>query len=689
MADVVLYLQSGVSILLAIFHVRNRKLEAYATKMRADRTGFGRWSQDSLSLNFVKLAIWRNYSTVKFGSFISKVKSLVQSYESLDDPSILDLALNLGFEAKKSDRLNDSVIQRAFALVQTASQRHLSMSHYDVQLTGGLSICQGHIAEMHTGEGKTLTATLPLFAHALAGKGALLATANDYLANRDATQMQPVYQALGMTVGVIQTDMSRPQRCAAYQCDITYGTMKEFGFDFLRDHSFAREQKQRELWYGGSAGGVADPAAATPVHRLPYFLLVDEADSILIDDARTPLILSAAQDGATQEQQVQLYCWAATHAGSFHEDAEYWYDRERRKVDLTPEGTALVRQLHKPVELNGVGLPEMYDFMERAIQVDRNYKNARDYIVRDGEIVIVDESTGRISEGRRWSKGIHQAIEAKENVEITLDTQTQAKITVQSFVSRFPILAGMTGTAYSSRREFKKIYGSGVTVIPPNRPSQQIEMPPRFALEESDKFQLVVEDILKLHNEGRPILIGTRSIAKSELLARLLQQANIDHEVLNATQIEREADIIARAGEQGRITVATNMAGRGTDIEINDQVKQLGGLHVIGTEFHESSRIDQQLFGRCARQGDPGSVQLYFSAEDNLLDTAFGKLTADRYRKSGAGKPIAFWLKLFKRAQQKIENQHYRSRKILMHNEKQTAKSQHEMGLDPILDSFE
>ncbi len=623
---------------------------------------------------------------MKFGSFINDVKSQSAKYASMGDEELAGESLNLGFEARKADKVEYELIVRSFALVQTAAKRTVEMTHYDVQLMGGFYMCQGHVAEMRTGEGKTLTASLPLIVHALKGRGAILATSNDYLAKRDALWMQPIYHALGMKVGVIQSEMSREQRRASYQCDITYGTMKEFGFDFLRDHSMEREQQQRELWHGG---GAAESAASRPVHRKPHFLLIDEADSILIDDARTPLIISSAEDGSTHDQQMSLYSWSARNAPAFEEDMEYWYDRERRKVDLTPEGTAMVRQVAKPPEMDGVGLLEMYDFVERAIQVFRDYKCDRDYVVREGEIVIVDEATGRISEGRRWSRGIHQAIEAKEAVEITMDTNTSAKITVQSFVSRFPNIAGMTGTAFTSRREFKKIYGMGVTVIPPNKPSQRVELPVKFAFEEEDKFKLVVEDILEVHQTGRPILVGTRSIAKSELLSQLLQQSGVEHEVLNARQVEREAEIVSTAGVLGRITVATNMAGRGTDIKIDDSVQELGGMHVIGTEIHESSRIDQQLFGRCGRQGEPGTVQQFFSADDKLLDSAFGKQTADRYRKTGKTRTVQYWQKLFTRAQQKVENQHYRSRRILMYNEKELAKSQREMGLDPILDNYE
>lgn len=634
---------------------------------------------------------------MKLGSALSHIKSLAAQYAGQSDKELADVALNLGFESRQTDSVGE-LIERAFALVQVASQRQLNMQHYDVQLQGGYAMCSGHVAEMRTGEGKTLTATLPMFVHALAGRGALLATSNDYLAKRDAEWMQPIYQSLGMTIGVIQSDMSREQRRAAYQCSITYGTMKEFGFDFLRDHSQEREQKQRELWYGGSHAWAAESAASKPAHRKPHFLLIDEADSILIDDARTPLIISSAQDESTKQQQAALYQWSAIAARQFEEDTDYWYDKEKRRVDLTPKGTAKIRTIPKPEELAGIGLLEMYDFLERSIQVDRDYKRDRNYIVRDGEIVIVDEATGRISEGRRWSKGIHQAIEANESVEVTMDTNTQAKITVQSFVSRYPNIAGMTGTANSSKREFKKIYHMGVSIIPTNKPIQRNDLPVKYYFSEQEKFEAVVRDVIEIHGAGRPILIGTRSIAKSEQLSHLLRQNQIEHEVLNAREIEREAEIIATAGEMGKITVATNMAGRGTDIKIGgksesatnrEKILKLGGLHVIVTEMHESSRIDQQLFGRCGRQGDPGSVQLYIAAEDKLLESAFGKQTAERYLRTGKTRTSLYWISLFNRAQQKVENQHYRSRRILMYNEKMLSKSQREMGLDPILDNFD
>ena len=619
-------------------------------------------------------------------AFLSRVKSLCRQYADKSDSDLRDIALNLSFESRQLDSVA-KLVERAFALVKEVSRRKMGMDHYDVQLLGGRAMCQGHVAEMRTGEGKTLTATLPMFVYALSGRGALLATTNDYLAKRDAEIMQTIYRALGKTVGVIQTDMSREQRRASYLCDITYGTMKEFGFDFLRDHSNQRQLKE-QAGRGGHQASV-ERAELTAVHRKPNFLLIDEADSIMIDDARTPLIISAAEDGGTVEQQKELYRWTARAAEEFVEDEDYWYDREKKRVDLTPEGMALVRKIVKPKSLAGIGLLEMYDFMERGIQVARNQKKDRDYVIRDGEVVIVDESTGRIAEGRRWSRGIHQAIEARESVEITMDTETQAKITVQSFVSRFPHVSGMTGTAFSSRKEFKKIYQMPVTVIPTNRKPQRIELPIKYLATEEEKWEQIVRDVIEVHASGRPVLVGTRSIAKSDVLSRHFHAANLVHEVLNAREIEREAEIVEAAGQKGRVTVATNMAGRGTDIKISDEVKELGGLHVIGTEMHESSRIDQQLFGRCGRQGDPGTVQLYLSADDHLLQAAFGQQTAQRHRKSARSGAREYWIGLFKKAQNKIENQHYRLRKVLMFSEKQLAKSQREMGLDPILDNFE
>ncbi|HMP78861.1 MAG TPA: helicase-related protein, partial [Pirellulaceae bacterium] len=511
----------------------------------------------------------------------------------------------------------------------------------------------------------------------------MLGTVNDYLAKRDAEWMGPIYRELGVQVGLIQTDQPRPSRREAYESEVTYGTMKEYGFDFLRDRVLERDRQNQQMWYGHAAVTGVD---FRPVQREPYFFLIDEADSVLIDEARTPLIISAPQDEQYHQRLSALYRWAAEVAPLFVEDTHYLYDREKRKVDLSTIGTAMLRELHKPDELTGFGLVQMYEFVERAIQVYRDYHLDREYVVRDGEVLIVDEATGRISHGRRWSRGIHQAIEAKERLDVTPETRSQAKITVQAFVNRFPIVAGMTGTAATSRREFAKVYRIKVAVVPPNRPLQQHVYSPVVTRTAADKWLAIAEEIDQLRQAGRAILVGTRSIAKSEHLSQLLHQKRIEHVVLNANQIEREAEIVSLAGRAQRVTVATNMAGRGTDIQIEPSVREAGGLHVICSEMHDSSRIDWQLFGRCARQGDPGSVRQFISHEDELIDLAYGVRRASRFRKVGATRPAEWWVRLFRNAQRKVERRHFRARRLLMYNEKNLIKTQREMGLDPILD---
>ena len=618
--------------------------------------------------------------------WLRETRQLAQQYAGLSDEQLRATSRELAFELREHQDVR-RVLPRGFALVQNAAQRTIGLSHYDVQFIGGRGMALGQVVEMRTGEGKTLTAVLPLYLHALLGKGSLLATANDYLARRDAEWMGAIYRLLGLSVGIIQTEMQRDERRRAYAADITYGTMKEFGFDFLRDHSMGKRQRDAELWFGHRSNSqVADAVA---VQREPYYLLVDEADSILIDDARTPLILSAAPDPEAKQRQLDLYRWAAATAPECVEDEHYLYDKEKRKVELSTVGTAYIRGLVKPESLAGIGLLEMYEFIERGIQVYRDYKLNKDYVIRDGEIVIVDEATGRVSPGRRWSRGIHQAIEAKEEVKVTLETRTEAKITVQAFVNRFPVIGGMTGTAFTSAREFRKVYRTSVKVIPPNRPSKRLSLPTIVSPTEKEKWEAVVSEILDVHQVGRPILVGTRSIAKSELLSHLLRERGLPHLVLNANHVEREAEIVAEAGQHGKVTVATNMAGRGTDIQISEDVRQLGGLHVIGTELHESARIDLQLFGRCARQGDPGTIRQFLAHDDQLLDTAHGIARANWYRKIGKLRGTEWWVKLFRRAQEKVEKRHYRARKILMYNEAQLAKSQKEMGLDPILDHLD
>ena len=596
-----------------------------------------------------------------------------------ENRSLVADCADLRAEVQAADAI-EPFFDRAADLIDRAAGMTLGFKLFPVQRMGGQVMASGGIAEMQTGEGKTLTATTPLFLNALTGKGAHLATANDYLAERDAEWMGPVYRALGLSVGVIVHGLSDAQRREAYECDITYGTCREFGFDFLRDRLRWRQIHESERLYGDPGAG-----ARQAVQRRPHFILVDEADSLLIDDARTPLVISAAPSQA-QRREVELYHRCARHVDRFEDETDYHYDREKRKVELTNGGMARLRNLAKTEELEGLSLIDFYDFIERAIKVDRDYHCDQHYVVRDGSIVIVDESTGRIAEGRRWSKGIHQAIEAKEKLEIEIQTTNAAQITVQQLVNRYPIVSGMTGTAVECRREFKRVYKSRTVRIPTNRPSRREELPAKFTFEKDAKWQAVVEEIREVSATGRPVLVGTRTIENSELLSGLLKQAGVGHVVLNARHVEREAAIVAQAGQPGRVTVATNMAGRGTDIKLAEGMVELGGLHVISAELHDSARIDRQLFGRCGRQGDPGTTRLFISAEDPLLELAYGRRRAARLRSAYRWRQPEWWIRLFRKAQRKVEHEHFRQRQIMMHSQKESFKLLRESGRDPYLD---
>lgn len=626
-----------------------------------------------------RLAQWR--------MMLPEVNRFEDELNKLDDRELRKRSLALRYRAKSGERL-DRLVQEAFALVREAGRRTLGMRHFDVQILGGLSLFNGSIAEMETGEGKTLTATLPLYIHALIGKGAHLATVNDYLAKRDAEWMTPIYEALGMSVGIIQTPDSSDQRREAYACDITYGTAKEFGFDFLRDRLLLRRMGFRaDDFLGDVSGHRFEEGAEKPVQRGPHFVLVDEADSILIDEARTPLIIGSLGEEA-REQVVATYQWAAEVAGQFVEDEHYEIDDETKKVELTLEGRQLVRALPKPSILGSVGLIDLYQYVERAAKCNRDFHLDQQYVVRDGEIVIVDEFTGRLAEGRKWRDGIHQALEAKEKIEVTVPTGQAARITVQDLFLRYHHLAGMTGTARTSAREFYKIYKTRVIPIPTNRPPQRKMLPARVFSNAEEKWQAIVDEVVELHRTNRPVLIGTRSIDKSHVLSKLLSAAGLEHQVLNANEVAKEAEIVARAGEPGKITVATNMAGRGTDIKLAEGVSDLGGLAVICTEFHDAARIDRQLAGRCGRQGDPGTVRQYLALDDDILRTGLGPEKAERIAESAkAGADVDDQFSILRKAQRKVERKHFRDRMILLHYEKERKKIQREMGQDPYLDT--
>jgi preprotein translocase subunit SecA len=644
-------------------------------------------------------AIARGISTLWNGPVRGRLKqwsALVPQIAELEPPltqlSEYDLkktSLSLRYRARSGEPL-DRLLVEAFALVREAGRRTLNMRHFDVQLLGGAAVHFNSIAEMQTGEGKTLTATLPLYLAALEGKGAHLATVNDYLAKRDSDWMRPLYEALGLKVGCIQSQMGQPERRKQYACDITYGTANEMGFDFLRDRLLKRRisEGQRDLF--GAMLGQAGASNEEPVQGDLHFMLVDEADSILIDEARTPLIISAAP-GADEEAEAEAYRWAARTAPDFIEDEHYSYDHKDKQVELTLAGRKRVRELPKPEIMDRMPLSTIYEHIERAVKVAREMVLDRHYVVRDGEIVIVDEFTGRLGEGRKWRAGIHQAVEAKEDVKVTFATSQAARITIQDFFLRFHRLAGMTGTASTSAGELHKIYKTRVVPVPTNRPPIREKLPTLVFGTSEEKWQAIINDLVDQHERGRPVLVGTRSIDKSDQFSALLAARGIEHAVLNARHVAQEAEIVSLAGQRGKVTVATNMAGRGTDIRLGPGVPELGGLHVICTELHESQRIDRQLIGRCGRQGDPGTYRQFLALDDEILLTGFGPKKAKQLAERGAelsGRgPLDGFDSFFYNAQRKVERRHFRDRKILLYHEKERQKIQRQMSQDPYLDT--
>ncbi len=488
----------------------------------------------------------------------------------------------------------EDILPEAFAVVREAARRTVGMRHFDVQLMGGIVLHEGRIAEMKTGEGKTLAATLPVYLNALTGKGVHVVTVNDYLARRDAEWMGGIYRFLGLSVGVIVHGLDFDDRRQAYSADVTYGTNNEFGFDYLRDNMvlYAEQMVQRPLHYA----------------------IVDEVDSILIDEARTPLIISGPS-----EEAPELYYQFARLVPRLQREVHYTVDEKAKAVTLTEAGVARIEEMLNIDNLFDDRHFQLNHYVNQALKAATLFKRDRDYIVKDGEVIIVDEFTGRLMYGRRYSDGLHQAIEAKENVKIERESQTLASITFQNYFRMYEKLAGMTGTAETEEEEFQKIYGMDVVVIPTHKPMIRIDHPDAVYRTEKAKFDAVVEEVCQLHAQGRPVLVGTISIEKSEMLSRMLQQRGIPHSVLNAKYHDQEAEIIKEAGQRGVVTIATNMAGRGTDIVLGEGVNELGGLHIIGTERHESRRIDNQLRGRAGRQGDRGSSRFYVSLEDDLM----------------------------------------------------------------------
>jgi preprotein translocase subunit SecA len=627
---------------------------------------------------------WR---IARWATLVPKINALEPELLKLNDQQLRKRSLSLQYRAKSGEPLSRLLVE-GFALVREAGRRTIAMRHFDVQLLGGIAMFYKSIVEMQTGEGKTLAATLPLYLNALVGRGCHLATVNDYLARRDAEWMGPIYQALGLTVGVVETQMSQDARRKAYHCDITYGTAKEFGFDFLRDRLLLRRVAEGQGDLLGGMLGQRSESSEKPVQGAAYFCVVDEADSILIDEARTPLIISALP---TEEEKLEAEChkWSASVAEEFVDEDDYDFDHEKKTVELTREGRQKARLLPKPEALDTVGMVNIYRYIERSVLVLREYKLDRQYVVREGEVVIVDEFTGRLSEGRKWRDGLHQAVEAKQGVEVTIDTGQAARVTVQDYFLRYERLAGMTGTAMDSARELRKIYRCHVLPIPTNKPAIRQRLRTLVFGTEQAKWEAVVEEVCGLHEQGRPVLIGTRSIDKSERLSRMLVERGVAHQVLNANHIAAEAGIIAQAGQQGNVTVSTNMAGRGTDIRLGEGIAKLGGLHVILTEMHDAARIDRQLIGRCGRQGDPGTFRQYIALDDDLLLAGLGPKKADKLMDRGERLPGPFdhLSPLYFKAQRKIERRHFRQRRALMYFEKERKKMQRQMGQDPYLDT--
>jgi preprotein translocase subunit SecA len=539
----------------------------------------------------------------------------------------------------------DELMPEAFATVRETAKRVLGERHFDVQIMGGVVLHEGKIAEMKTGEGKTLVATLPVYLNHIGGKGIHVVTVNDYLAMRDSEWMGRVYKFLGMSVGLIQAQMEPPERRIAYGADVTFGTNNEFGFDYLRDNMVISPDEK--------------------VQRGHHFAIVDEVDSILIDEARTPLIISGA---ATES--VKWYRTFSDIAKRLRIDEDYEVDEKSRTVAVTEEGVAKVERM--------VGVDNLYDnvdtnmvhHLEAAVKAKELFKNEVDYIIKDGEVIIVDEFTGRLMVGRRYSDGIHQAIEAKEKVRIREENQTLATITFQNYFRMYEKLAGMTGTASTEADEFMHTYKLDTVIIPTNEPMVREDMPDLVYKSEKGKFEAVVDDIIECYDKGQPVLVGTVSIEKSERLSSLLRKRGIEHEVLNAKHHQREAEIISQAGQESGVTIATNMAGRGTDIKLGESVPGAGGLKVIGTERHESRRIDNQLRGRSGRQGDPGASRFYLSLEDDLMrrfaSNAIGGLMERFHFPEDMPIENRLVTKAIESAQKQVESQNFEIRKNLL-----------------------
>ncbi|QOY53621.1 preprotein translocase subunit SecA [Candidatus Sulfurimonas marisnigri] len=582
----------------------------------------------------------------KYTKIANSINELESKYQALNDNELKDAFSELKNSVLKEEKTLEDVLEDSFAITREASVRTLKMRHFDVQLIGGIVLHEGRIAEMKTGEGKTLVATLAIVLNAMTGKGVHLVTVNDYLASRDGNEMRPLYEFLGLSVGILLENMHDSSvKREAYSADITYGTNNEFGFDYLRDNmSYSAENM---------------------VQRGHNFVIVDEVDSILIDEARTPLIISGPTNNTMQD-----YTDANLIALKLEKEKHFTVDEKDKVVLITEDGITKAEELFKVENLYSAENSSLPHVLDQALKANYLFEIDVDYVINDGEVVIVDEFTGRLSEGRRFSEGLHQALEAKEGVDIKEETQTLADITFQNYFRMYDKLAGMTGTAETEASEFAQIYSLDVISIPTNIPITRKDLNDLIYKTEEEKFAAVIDTIKTLSKTGQPVLIGTASIDKSEVLHSVLKKEKIAHTVLNAKNHAQEGEIIKNAGAKGAVTIATNMAGRGVDIKVNDEVRELGGLYIVGTERHENRRIDNQLRGRSGRQGDAGTTQFYLSLEDNLL-RIFGsdKIKSIMERlgvEDGEYIESKMVTRAVEKAQKKVENMHYEGRKQIV-----------------------
>ena len=679
-------------------------------------------------------SVFRNRVLTRFGMpwqrrlaraalLVPHIRFFENEFGRLPDRELQVRADQMRGRARAGDA-SPAFLAEAFGLCSTAIWRGLGLRPFDVQLAAGVAMFEGALVELATGEGKTLTAAFPAFLHALAGRGVHVVTVNEYLANRDAETLGPVYDRLGLSVGVLSSKMEDPIRSDAYRRDITYGTASEFGFDFLRDRlkqvgGDVAQVPFWSAWQKDAATGRVDKR----VQRGHFCALVDEVDSIFIDEARTPLIISSPTRKASQAEAV-VYYWADAVVKRLKAGEHFAHDIKKDKVGLTDEGKKFVRYSKPPVGEHSHAMDKLFDAIERSIHAHRRLVLDHHYMVIEEKVVIVDESTGRPMPDRTWSNGLHQAVEAKEGVQIQLAADHAAQITFQSYFRRYEHLSGMSGTLLPNFHEVRRVYHRWVVAVPTNRPILREQYPDAVFPTENAKFDAIVEQVRMMQVKGRPVLIGTRSVEKSEALSRRLRAAGIEHQVLNARQNEQEALIIAQAGRLGCVTVSTNMAGRGTDIILGGSIGKLveaiqsdplvrdeekmrqvvelqaewkknhelvvaaGGLHVIGSERHEAQRIDRQLIGRAGRQGDPGSGQFFVSLEDKLLEA----LGPDRQEDlaelivDGVERDWNRYRPLFIEAQKRLERQHYRQRLDMMFFHRNRREQLGDIGADPFVD---